>query len=59
MRRVAAVALLLLAACRDEPDFEERYAETQERVEATAEGIQTDLEAGLQDDAQGEAEDQV
>jgi len=59
MRRVAVVTLLMLAACRDEPDFEERYAETQERVQSTADGIQTDLEAGLHEEGPAEAEDQV
>ncbi|TCD06614.1 hypothetical protein EYB45_02590 [Erythrobacteraceae bacterium CFH 75059] len=46
MRRalpIAALALMTLAACRQEPTFDERYAATHARIEAKSQEIDSDL----------------
>ncbi|WP_332818482.1 hypothetical protein [Sphingopyxis sp.] len=37
------VPLLLLAACKDEPDFEERYDKAAKEVEARAKAMDADI----------------
>ena len=44
MRRAFAIALLLLAACRSEPSFDERYERAEEEINAKAAELDEDLE---------------
>jgi|TARA_B100000678_G_C18169779_1_gene486695 hypothetical protein len=44
MRGSAVICLLCLAACRNEPSFDERYEAAQERIEDTADGIDQELD---------------
>ena len=42
--RIAVLGLVLvLAACQDEPSFEERYSETEIQIREQAEAIEADL----------------
>ena len=43
MRRIAALALLILAACNSEPDFDERF----EKAEAETRQLATEIDAEL------------
>ena len=43
MRRIAALALLTLAACSSEPDFDERF----EKAEAETRQLATEIDAEL------------
>ncbi|WP_121115151.1 hypothetical protein [Croceibacterium ferulae] len=43
MRLVLAPTLLLLAACQQEPSFDERYEAAQKKVGTTAAGIEADM----------------
>ena len=43
MRRLLLIPLVLLAACQQEPDFETRYDDAQERIEETAKQIDAEL----------------
>ncbi|ARU15983.1 hypothetical protein [Croceicoccus marinus] len=43
MRRIAALALLMLAACNSEPDFDERF----EKAEAETRQLATEIDAEL------------
>lgn len=48
MRRIIPISMALLvgaAGCRDEPTFDERYDAAQEKVSASAERIDKDLDA--------------
>jgi len=53
MRTAGLFALLLLGACHDEPDFEERYDEASAEIQARADAIDAQLEqqGGEKDDA--------
>lgn len=43
-RRVAlALPLLLVAACKDEPDFETRYEKASDEIEARAKAMDADI----------------
>ena len=39
-------ALVLLGACRREPDFDERYAEANRRIEERAQALDRDMASG-------------
>lgn len=44
MRTIAALLLLMAAsACRQEPDFDQRYADAQRKLEARSAEIERDL----------------
>jgi peptidoglycan hydrolase CwlO-like protein len=43
MRAVLLVPLLLLAACKDEPRFEERYDKAAKEIEARAKAMDADI----------------
>jgi len=43
MRRLTAAALLLCAACGEEPDFDERYEQAQEKIGTKARAIDAEL----------------
>lgn len=45
MRVIAFVAFLMLGACKDEPDFDERYSQAASDIRAKAEDIDEDLQA--------------
>ena len=45
MRGGAFILLLVLSACRSEPDFDERYETAQETIEAKAKSIDEELKA--------------
>jgi hypothetical protein len=45
-RRIAlALPLLLVAACKDEPDFETRYEKASNEIEARAKAMDADIAA--------------
>lgn len=44
MRLACVPALLLLAACSGEPDFDERYKQADEEIRARADAIDAQLE---------------
>jgi len=46
------VCVLLLAACNDEPDFDERFEAAETEIEQTAQSIEQDLNT----DSQGEVQ---
>lgn len=50
MRGAAIVALLLLAGCRSEPDFDERYADARNEIANRASDIDRDLSNGMAED---------
>ena len=67
MRHLAAAALLLCAACREEPDFDQRYQEAQEKISTKARAIDAELRqradeadpsAAVPDEARGPAKQQ-
>ena len=43
MRAAAVLVLLLLAACKDEPRFEDRYDEAAKEIEARAKAMDADI----------------
>jgi hypothetical protein len=43
MRAIAVGLLLSVAACRQEPGFDERYSETENRIAERANALDTDL----------------
>lgn len=45
MARGIIIIALLLAACGKEPDFDQRYAEAERRIEARAAAMERDLAA--------------
>jgi len=56
MRLIAPlIALLLVAGCRQEPGFDERYRQTRERLEQKASAIDRELDVAASDAAQAEA----
>lgn len=55
MRWVVLIALLA-AGCRQEPSFDERYAQTQRKLEAKASTIDAELAASASDAAAVESE---
>lgn len=55
MRAVAGAALLLLAGCRREPSFDERYASAEHAILATAASIDAELAARASEGAEAEA----
>jgi hypothetical protein len=44
MRLTAVLALLLITACRGEPDFDERYDQASEEITAKADAIDAELQ---------------
>ncbi len=54
MHRMLPPALILLAAlsgCRQEPDFDQRYRQTQQKIDAKAAAIDRELDAAASDAA--------
>ncbi|WP_439567654.1 hypothetical protein [Sphingopyxis sp.] len=43
MRRAAILLMLLVAGCKDEPDFEARYDKAAEEIEARAKAMDADI----------------
>ena len=43
-RRMALTALVLLAACQREPDFDERYAQAEKAIASKAAALDRELE---------------
>ena len=43
MRAVGLALIMVLAACREEPPFDERYSETQNRIAERAIALDADL----------------
>lgn len=54
-RVLTALAFTLLACCRQEPDFDERYTAAQQRIEAKAGAIEDELAAAQRDAAAGDS----
>ncbi|HEY0596855.1 hypothetical protein [Sphingopyxis sp.] len=48
---VPFVALLLLAGCKDEPQFEDRYAKAAKEIDARAKAMDADIAKSDQADA--------
>ena len=46
VNRSAALALLLLAACSSEPDFDERFSNAEEQIRSKAREIDAELHKG-------------
>jgi len=46
MKRLSIIALLLLFACKAEPDFDERYEAAEKKIRETADEIDAELESG-------------
>ena len=51
MRAAALFVLVLMSACKAEPSFDERYARTQQRLEARAAEIDRQVASGAASDA--------
>lgn len=51
MRAAAVFVLVLLAACKAEPSFDERYARTQQRLETRAAEIDRQVASGAASEA--------
>jgi len=55
VNRSAALALLLLAACSSEPDFDERFSNAEEQIRSKAREIDAELHKGTAETDQGHA----
>lgn len=51
MRTAIILGALLIAGCKREPDFDERYAAAQRQLEAKSAGIDRDIATGSSDPA--------